>query len=1103
MMFGKFNAVVALVLFSLLVSVPARAQVSGATLSGTVTDPSGSGVPNATVSIKSAATGIAREVTTDTAGFYSVPNLTPGVYEVISSAPGFSTQVQTGIILTVGAQQTLNSALKVGQVSQRVEVTSEVAQVELTSSAITDEVNSTTVRELPLNGRDWTSLATLQPGVIGIHTQQTTTGTVNRGNRGFGNQLSVAGHRPTENNYRVNGITVNDYSNGSPGSVQGAQLGVDAIQEFSVLTANYTAEYGRTSGGVVNAVMKSGTNSFHGDVYWFLRDEGLDARNFFDPVRIAPFHRNQFGGSAGGPIRKGKTFIFGDYEGIRQTKGLTGNATTLSDNARAGILSTGTVTVDPAVVPYLALFPRSSNVVPGKPDLAFYLVSLPQIYTENYATARFDQHFSEKDDLDAVWFYDKSPQSTPDPYLLATHQTTSERWLGGLEETHSFSASLVNIARVGFNRTEAHVGKPGAALNPLAADTSLGTKIVPGRAAPLIHGAGLSADLQPLGNQSTFHHVQNSYQFYDDAFLTRGAHALKIGFAVERVQNNTLAVTRPNGTFNFKGLASFLTNQPVSFTIGDPIVQHELSTRLTIFGGYVQDNWRFRPNLTLNLGMRYEMETNPTQAHIPFSVLQSLTTAPVNASHPWQTNPTRRNFEPRIGFAWDPFRDGKTSVRGGFGIFDVLPGSWVINQEESQAFPFALSLAASNLPAGSFPLLTGVPLGPTSALGYFPEQKPHRNYAMNWNLTVQRQIGQSLTATIGYVGSHTVHSPFTTDTSNSVGPPQVVQTPAGTLWPCGPDGTGNLCATGFLPNGQPSTVFNSNVGQIRPSFFSTSAHYSALQAQLLKRMGHGLQAQASYTWGKCIDAGSNGDIGDPYQNSPSSLIFFAPGSRNGLCDFNVGQNFVGNFIWDVPSPKSSSAIVSHLAGGWELGAILAASTGTPFIVAMDGDPIRIKNGDSLTYPSRLAGCNPINSNWKSNGLQYVNLSCFTPPVAPASMAAQCDTAFYSAVTKPAPSGMVYCANLFGNAGRNQLIGPKIVNLDFSVFKNNYIPRISESFNVQFRAEMFNVLNHANFQSPLCGSCQTIFTENGAPEGGFLNTTSTEARQMQLSLKVIW
>jgi len=359
---------------------------------------------------------------------------------------------------------------------------------------------------------------------------------------------------------------------------------------------------------------------------------------------------------------------------------------------------------------------------------------------------------------------------------------------------------------------------------------------------------------------------------------------------------------------------------------------------------------------------------------------------------------------------------------------------------------------------------------------------------MNWNLTIQRQIGSSLTATIGYVGSHTIHSPFTTDDSNMVGPPQVVQTAAGTLWPT-----------------VPGTVFNSSVGQIRPSFFSTSAHYSALQAQLLKNFSHGLQGEASYTWGKCIDAGSNGDIGDPYQNSPSSLIFFAPGSRNGLCDFNVGQNFVGNFIWDVPSPKSSSAIVSRLAGGWELGGILTASTGTPFTLFMDGDPLGQNSTDPFDYPSRLPGCNPINSNWKSNGLQYVNVACFTPPVAPVSMAAQCNS--FSGAASPPPNGTVYCANLFGNAGRNHLIGPKLVDLDFSVFKNNHIPRISESFNVQFRAEMFNILNHTNFQPPLCGSCGIIFSQTGALSGGggILDhrSTATEARQIQLSLKVIW
>src|ERR1700739_2123663 len=283
------------------VPVAVHAQAEGATLSGMVTDPSSAAVPNSNVSIKNTETGISRDGMTNEAGFYNAPNLSPGVYEVSVSAPGFSKLVQTNVTLTVGAQQVLNLSLQVGEVTQTVLVPGEGPNVELTSSALTAEVNALTVRELPLNGRDWSSLAVLQPGTIGIRTQIGTTGTVNRGTRGFGTQLSISGHRPTENNYRVNGISVNDYSNGSPGSVQGAQLGVDAIQEFSVLTANYTAEYGRTSGGVINAITKSGTNDFHGTAYWFLRDEGLDATSFFAPQR-SPFHRNQFGGCARGPV---------------------------------------------------------------------------------------------------------------------------------------------------------------------------------------------------------------------------------------------------------------------------------------------------------------------------------------------------------------------------------------------------------------------------------------------------------------------------------------------------------------------------------------------------------------------------------------------------------------------------------------------------------------------------------------------------------------------------------------------------------------------------------------------------------------------------------
>src|SRR6202795_3376659 len=305
-------AIVVTLLFSSLVLTPVSAQVAGGTLSGTVTDQSGAGVPEAQISIKNIATGVTRVVSCDPAGFYSAPNLLPGTYEITTMAQGFASTVLTGVTVTVGAQQVLNLTLRVGQVNERVQVTTEVSTVQLASSSIGAVVNSTTIRELPLNGRSWTDLAVLQPGVSRIETQK-----IQNENRGFGAQLSISGARPQQNNYRLDGVSLNDYSNGGPGSVLGGNLGVDAIQEFSVITSNQSAEYGRTAGGVVNAITRSGTNQFHGSVYEFLRNSKLDARNFFDGATIPSFKRNQFGADAGGPIIKSKTFFFFDYEGIR------------------------------------------------------------------------------------------------------------------------------------------------------------------------------------------------------------------------------------------------------------------------------------------------------------------------------------------------------------------------------------------------------------------------------------------------------------------------------------------------------------------------------------------------------------------------------------------------------------------------------------------------------------------------------------------------------------------------------------------------------------------------------------------------------------------
>src|SRR5205807_1797979 len=332
-------------------------------LSGTISDPSGRLVPQALVAIQNVETGITTTVTTNSDGYYTAANLHPGEYQVTVSAKGFATEVRKGISLSVGAQQVIDLTLQVESAAHTVvEVTTEAPAVQLASSDISAVVNATTVRELPLNGRSWTDLTDLQPGVNAIQTQPAFAAGTDRGNRGFGQQLTISGARPQQNNYRLDGVSLNDYANGAPGSVLGGNLGVDAIQEFSVLTSNYAADYGKTSGGVVNAITRSGTNQIHGSAYEFLRNSRLDAMNYFDVGKIPPFKRNQFGGTIGGPIVKDHTFFFADYEGIRQSKGLSTLAFVPSEAARSGLLCsldpscTHQVTVDPAVAQYFTFY---------------------------------------------------------------------------------------------------------------------------------------------------------------------------------------------------------------------------------------------------------------------------------------------------------------------------------------------------------------------------------------------------------------------------------------------------------------------------------------------------------------------------------------------------------------------------------------------------------------------------------------------------------------------------------------------------------------------------------------------------------------------------
>ncbi|MGH9438584.1 MAG: carboxypeptidase regulatory-like domain-containing protein, partial [Terriglobia bacterium] len=780
----------------------AFAQVAGATLTGTVSDSSGAAIPGAGVSIKNTATGIVHKVTTDSAGLYSMPNLVPGPYSVTASAKGFSTLVRSGFTLAVGQRLQLNLTLTVGAVSQQVQVTGAPPLVQTATSTVSAQVSGTTVRQLPLNGRDWTQLATLQPGITAITTQAQNGVNAARGNRGFGNQLTADGHRPNENNYRMDGVSINDYSNGAPGSAIGVNLGVDAIQEFSVEETNYSAVYGMSSGGVINAITKSGTNQFHGDAYEFLRNVSLDAANFFESfsnIQKEPFRRNQFGASFGGPIQKDKTFFFGDYEGMRQSLGFPFVNHVPSAAARAGNLSTGKVTVSPLVAPYLAFWPLPNGSLLGAGDTGIFSYAATQNYHENFFQVRLDHTFSEKDTMHGSYFWDSAPLTLPDSLGNWVAEVFTRRQMIETEETHSFSPTVINTARIGFNRTVGLVNSPVSAINPLAANTSLGA--LPGLTAPGVSGVGgeITPFVGGLGGLSEFFHTGNSFQGYDDVFVTHGSHSIQFGGAVNRIQYNLLSAGRPTGSFAFNSLADFLQNIPASIQTLNPATKSVAGLRSTVLGLYLQDDWRERRNLTWNLGMRYETVTAPTCSVGLCPLLTNLYSPTPAAESPVLFNPPHyAGFQPRVGVAWDPFHNGKTAVRAGFGVFDILQLPYMYTAKVALAAPFEETGGSGSLPPGSFPKLAfqSVGFNPASFLEAYIQQSPPPSYAMNWNFNIQQQIPGQIMFSVAYIGSHTVHGPFTMDDMNFA--PPIANTSVGYLWPT-----------------TPGTRFNPTVGDIR------------------------------------------------------------------------------------------------------------------------------------------------------------------------------------------------------------------------------------------------------------------------------------------------
>ena len=1030
---------------ALFIPLSAVGQTPRRSLSGTVSSASGSPIPNAQVAVKNPANAETSTQVSNQEGAFTFANLSPGTYEITASALGFAA-IKMQISILEGQDQTVNITLQAA--------TGSVGKGQAGTSGVGGVVSSKSVADLPLNGRSASDLATLEPGVASARTQSS-----GQAQRGFGNQMTISGGRPRQNDSRLDGISVNDYSNGPPASALGVNLGADAVEQFSVLTSNYPAQYGRSSGGIIAASTRSGTAKLHGSVFEYLRNSAFDARNFFDNAKPA-FHRNQYGVTSGGPIQKDRTFFFADYEGLRQSQGMTQVATVPSPAARAGNFSTGNVTVDPFVMQFInAFYPLPNGPLLGSGDTGIFTFAGQTITPENYFTTKLDRKLSEQDSLSGTYMFDKGNVRQPDELNDKRTGYNSQRQFGTLHETHTFGPRLLNSLRLGLNRVVAVTGLNFAGSNVSVNDPSFGT--VPGKNAAAVIVPGLTFFSGGLGTRSSFRFHWTSLQVYDDIALTEGQNSFKFGAVFERVRDNTLAVSDPGGEFSFNLLSDFLTNAPFSLSATIPGLLSERGIRQSIFGAYVQDDWKVQTNLTLNLGLRYEVATVPTEVHGHLTVLRDLMAPAPHLGDPLFFNPTLRNFEPRIGFSWDPFSGGNTKLSSGFGVFDVLPLPYLIQFNELFSAPFDQHASVASLPAGSFP--TGAfniaaASSNTFRQGYF-DPHPKRNYVMQWNLTVARDLGSKVSSRIGYVGSRAVHQPFRVEDADIVLP---TLTPEGYLWPS-PAGSG--------------TRLNLNTGRITAGMWQGNAFYNALQAKVKATVGKGGEIGGSYTWGKTIDTSSGSLVGDEYSNSISSPLWFAQRLNRGLADFNVAHNVEVNYTWEFSKPKWTRAALAWPLSGWQLGGVFEVSSGVPFTPGIGGDALGVKSVDpNIDVPDFVSapGCHSAVN--RGNPIQYIKVSCFAVP---------------NPIT------------LRGNLGRNTLIGPGLVTLDSSLLKDNFIKRISDAFNIQFRAEFFNIANHANFAPPLDN--RNIFDSNGNPisNAGLITSTQTPSRQIQFALKLIW
>jgi hypothetical protein len=1103
----------------LCVSQSGRAQQTTASIRGKVIDSSGGVVKGVSLTATQVDTGFSRNVTSGSAGEFIFVELPVGAYRLEAEATGFRKFVQEGITLDVNQTASLTVSLAVGTTTQTVQVNANASMIETTSTNLGKTVGEREVLDLPLNGRHFTQLGLLQTGVVPITPGLAEAG----GTLREGQAYAVNGQRPESNDFLIDGA--DNFNSVDGGFV--LEPPVDAISEFRILTHTANAEFGHSTGSTTNIVTRTGTNSFHGSAWEFLRNNAMDAKSFFADS-VEPLRRNQFGGMLGGPIRKDKTFFFGYYEGVRNHQGETARTTVPSDAERSGdfgalcTLNNGTFNSQGLCIDNSTQQPSQNGqllnffVPPNSPPQPFpfnqlpFINSISQNLLPYYPHAnsgaftyvgtqmlvsdsdqfgmRLDHHLSMKDELNFRYSFGQRSQTDPlstaganVPGFPVGENQRSQNFVG--QETHTFTPAVVGIFRFSYLRNkfllDEHLNQTDPATLGFTYAPTLDAAIGP----PFIQAGGYASIGDPItGPRNTY---QNSFDLSGSLTWIRGLHQFKFGGGYQYEQINVLQGIATNGFFVFatfpvnNSFASFLFGQPVFFLQGGGDFSRGL--RGHAFNLYGQDTWRVSPRLTLNYGLRYEVPSPYTEIHdrqnlwIPGRQSTVIPTAPTGLLYPGDTGvpggliPTQRDaFAPRVGLAWDVTGKNHLLVTAAYGIFydPYYTGQGGPLQTPISAPPYLQT------PQVMVPNFADPYNGQNPFNGSFAQPMtlltldPHLRlpYAQDWNVNVERAFGNDWLFEIGYIGTKGTKLPRFIEGNPAVYDPNL-----------SPVDNSNLSDQRRLHSGctvaQPSPCTYSSVGLISGIANST---YNALQTSLRKRFSHGLSMLASYTYSKTLDDASTFNITGSASQSVAGENDLAQNpfdvkAEHGRSMFDARHRFVLSYQWNLPWFSQPRNWYGHILGNWQVNGITSLMSNTPFTVYDSSNPSLQGSAPEISgfFSSRpnIVG-NPNAGTCPQNGAAVRTAECW----------------FNTGVFQQAQVGQ------FGNVGRNTLNGPAYQQWDFSAMK--MIP-IRETMNLQFRAEFFNIFNNVNFRLPDNDFSSPNFGEIQAAQPG---------RVVQLALK---